>query len=84
MFGFGAERSGQLYTRIEDQIYRAAARDRGAGRVSRQRSLDLTDCNRSPFAPTQLGDLKIGSDTGTCFKVGVQRRPVAGADCEQR
>jgi hypothetical protein len=36
------------------------------------------------FAPTQLGDLKIGSDTGTCFKVGVQRRPVAGADCEQR
>ena len=29
------------------------------------------DSNRSPFAPTQLGDLKIGSDTGTCFKVGV-------------
>jgi hypothetical protein len=33
VFGFGAERAEQLYTRIEDQIYRAAARDRGAGRA---------------------------------------------------
>ena len=30
-----------------------------------------TDSNRSPFALTQFDDLKIGSDTGTCFKVGV-------------
>jgi hypothetical protein len=30
-----------------------------------------TDSNRSPFALTQFDDLKIGSYTGTCFKVGV-------------
>jgi hypothetical protein len=33
---------------------------------------------------TQVDDLRIGADTETCFKVGVKRRPVACADCEQR
>jgi hypothetical protein len=38
---------------------------------SLRRSPSRTDSNRAPVAPTQLDDLKIGSDTGTCFKVGV-------------
>jgi hypothetical protein len=36
-----------------------------------RRSPSRTDSSRSPFAPTQLDGLKIGSDTGTCFKVRV-------------
>ena len=38
---------------------------------SRRRSPSRTDRSRSPFAPTQVDGLKIGSDTGTCFKVRV-------------
>ena len=38
---------------------------RGEGRLAEP------DRSRSPFAPTQVDGLKIGSDTGTCFKVRV-------------
>ena len=38
---------------------------RGEGRLAEP------DRSRSPFAPTQVDGLKIGSDTGTCFKVSM-------------
>ena len=46
----------------------------GASRSLRsvaRRSPSQTDSNHSPFAPTQVDGLKNGSDTGTCFKIGV-------------
>jgi hypothetical protein len=53
VFGFGAERAGQLYTRIEDQIYRAAARDRAlAVRPGKRLSTEPTATARLLHPPS--------------------------------